>query len=677
MFDDYQVPAAALVTALLLAFGYLDHHFRSARIRLWLLAMLCVEVHTLFFWRVSNSHSTILPWAFSGDLSPSQPWMAVVAEVALMLCSALFLASLSPLSFRIGKLRVLYVVPYTIPLILYSILVYTFGRVPGHLFWVYVALAACTLVSGLTWSVARGTLPVWLSTLIVAVAAIGSLPFFLYGNVYWPLRVVQSGNMLMTALLVIYTFRRLTPGVLLSSLGFIAWAIPPFLGLETGNNLTMLALSLARSMILGKVVAAVGLILIVLEDEIEKNQLARHRERRVRLELEAYARQALTARNLDEFDRESGKICAAIVQHSRFTRTALIARTSQDSFTLIGASGMDGATIAAVDALAQRLTPEAFDLNGPRIAPESNTLDLDLTPWLTPGDDLERLRLTRVGAVPMLGPEHTVEGAILLSGLRHPEEEPRADDLLPIEALAGRIQAARSQALMLGKLIDSERFAGVGQLATNVAQQLNNPLTVILGYAAILQDAVAHTQDARAAETILVEARRMKALLERIAMFSRHSTERYATYSISDLMADMEQLHRMEFLTHAIDFHMRLAPNLPELVGNAHQVRQSLMHALQWAIESVERLNADQVREVRLEATPSKGGVCVLIGHSGRGFVHPERAFDSLSTGVMGTDATTIGLSLCAAIIREHQGEIEAVNLQPAGAAVLLELPAN
>ena len=537
MFDDYQVPAAALVTALLLAFGYLDHHFRSARIRLWLLAMLCVEVHSLFFWRVSNSHSTILPWAFSGDLSPSQPWMAVVAEVALMLCSALFLASLSPLSFRIGKLRVLYVVPYTIPLILYSILVYTFGRVPGHLFWVYVALAACTLVSGLTWSVARGTLPVWLSTLIVAVAA--------------------------------------------------------------------------------------------------------------------------------------------IVQHSRFTRTALVARTSQDSFTLIGASGMDGATIAAVDALAQRLTPEAFDLNGPRIAPESNTLDLDLTPWLTPGDDLERLRLTRVGAVPMLGPEHTVEGAILLSGLRHPEEEPRADDLLPIEALAGRIQAARSQALMLGKLIDSERFAGVGQLATNVAQQLNNPLTVILGYAAILQDAVAHTQDARAAETILVEARRMKALLERIAMFSRHSTERYATYSISDLMADMEQLHRMEFLTHAIDFHMRLAPNLPELVGNAHQVRQSLMHALQWAIESVERLNADQVREVRLEATPSKGGVCVLIGHSGRGFVHPERAFDSLSTGVMGTDATTIGLSLCAAIIREHQGDIEAVNLEPYGAAVLLELPSN
>ena len=60
-----------------------------------------------------------------------------------------------------------------------------------------------------------------------------------------------------------------------------------------------------------------------------------------------------------------------------------------------------------------------------------------------------------------------------------------ADDLLPLEILAGRLQAARAQALMLGKLIDSERFAGVGQLANNVAQQLNNPLTVILGYSAL------------------------------------------------------------------------------------------------------------------------------------------------------------------------------------------------
>jgi signal transduction histidine kinase len=64
----------------------------------------------------------------------------------------------------------------------------------------------------------------------------------------------------------------------------------------------------------------------------------------------------------------------------------------------------------------------------------------------------------------------------------------RADDLLPIEMLTARLQATRSQTTMLEKLIDSEKFAGLGQLAGNVTQQLNNPLTVILGYASLLDE---------------------------------------------------------------------------------------------------------------------------------------------------------------------------------------------
>ncbi len=81
-----------------------------------------------------------------------------------------------------------------------------------------------------------------------------------------------------------------------------------------------------------------------------------------------------------------------------------------------------------------------------------------------------------------------VDGALLLKGLRGEDgrsdpaaDAPRLDDLLPIEMLVARIQATRSQTMLFEKLIDSERFAGLGQLAGNVTQQLNSPLTVILG----------------------------------------------------------------------------------------------------------------------------------------------------------------------------------------------------
>src|SRR5581483_11283533 len=120
-------------------------------------------------------------------------------------------------------------------------------------------------------------------------------------------------------------------------------------------------------------------------------------------------------------------------------------------------------------------------------------------------------------ATPMLGRTAT-EGALLLSGLRKPEEPLLPDDLVPIEMLAGRLQSVRSQTRMLEKLMDSERFAGLGQLAGNVTQQLNNPLTVILGYASLLEEAPnLGEQDRKGIEAILSEARHMRTTLQSLS----------------------------------------------------------------------------------------------------------------------------------------------------------------
>ena len=146
----------------------------------------------------------------------------------------------------------------------------------------------------------------------------------------------------------------------------------------------------------------------------------------------------------------------------------------------------------------------------PAAAEHSQSFNLSLEPWLLPGDDLARLHLTEVVATPLYGRSAT-DGAILLSDMRNPEEKLRAEDLLPVEVLASRIQAARSQTMMLEKLIDAEKFAGLGQLASNVTRQLNNPLTVILGYASLLESADSmNPQERKGIESILSEARNMR-----------------------------------------------------------------------------------------------------------------------------------------------------------------------
>jgi C4-dicarboxylate-specific signal transduction histidine kinase len=172
----------------------------------------------------------------------------------------------------------------------------------------------------------------------------------------------------------------------------------------------------------------------------------------------------------------------------------------------------------------------------------------------------------------------------------------------------------------------------------------------------------------------------MKAILARLSRFSRLSTERFNSFSVADLVADIEQMHRTDFLRHSIEFRLTVAPDIPPIFGNAHQIRQALLHATQYAIDSAMRVGPNVEKSVRIEAGTSHsedGRVEVLIAHSGQGFAHPERAFESLSSGFAASETTGIGLSLSAAIVREHRGNITAVNYEPTGAGVILSLPVS
>jgi hypothetical protein len=241
--------------------------------------------------------------------------------------------------------------------------------------------------------------------------------------------------------------------------------------------------------------------------------------------------------------------------------------------------------------MAMRIPVAGFLAPGsaPSAAEHSQTFNLDLEPWLSPGDDLKRLRFTAALAVPLTG-RSTTEGALLLAGMRNPQQPLRADDLLPIETLAARLQAVRSQTTMLEKLIDSEKFAGLGQLAGSVTQQLNNPLTVILGYASLLEETAAlDSHERKGIESILTEARRMRATLQSLSRVSWPQSDQLAAVSVSELLSDMEELHRPEFLHRSIEFRLNIAPSLPRVLCHAQQLRQAVLHCLQFAIEAVER----------------------------------------------------------------------------------------
>jgi signal transduction histidine kinase len=678
--DYYQAPALILTALLLPAYGYLYHRYRDARTLLWFLGFLFAIAATLRFYSADW-------WGYSGE---AHPWFAVAGQTSIQVSSALFLASLSPLRFRIGKFKVLYVIPYILPLVVYSVLLYgVFGGVEPQApaLYIFPVLGILCFSSALFWGADGHVMPGSVGFTISAVLGGLALWTFFRLGAAWSLIFIECANLLMAALLVAFVFRRFSPGVVLTTAGFVAWSLAIFQAFPANIHNPEIQLYLNRIFVMGKVVAALGMIVLALEDELAKNKVAQERERRARQELEAYTKLMLARRRVEDFDNQATDICDVVVAHSRFAQTALLLH-SAGRYRLAGSAGLDEATSKALADLAARIPATGFLVpnSAPSAVEQSQTVSLDLTPWLWPGDDLKRLRFTSVLAVPMISRGST-EGALLLSGMRPLQEnsfrrtpEPlRTEDLLPIELLVARMQATRSQTMMFERLIDSEKFSHLGQLAANVSQELNNPLTVVLGYATLLEEtSLLDTQDRKAVQSILAEARHMRTTLESLARISRPHGDQLAAVSVAELLSDMGELHRSEFLSRSIEFRLSIAPALPRVLCSAQQLRQAVRHCLQFAMDAVENPApaAEEQKTIRMEAASEGNLVQILVGHSGPGFLNPERAFDPFASAHRDGETTSLGLSLCATILRDNNGRALAVNLEPQGAAIILELSA-
>jgi signal transduction histidine kinase len=676
--DYYHLPALILTALLLPAFGFFYRRSRDARTLLWFTGFL--------FALVSMAANF-----FAGD---RVPWVAPVGKTAMLLGTALFLGSLSPLRFRVGRFRIPFVIPYTVPLVCASVLFYGVFReseIGGLRSMAFCLLLGISFGVGTIWDGRKGPVPRWLGVACSGLCGLG---------VVWACHLLGPGpaldyavsvNLLMTVILLVFVFPRFSAGLILSVLGFWAWSLS-FLRIVPWTVYPGIDLNLARGIAISQVVAALGMIVLALEEEIASNQAARECEGRVRLQLEAYLNLLLTRRRVEDFDRQASDVCEIVVKHSRFTQAALLLERG-GRYRLAGSAGLDASLANTLDEVAHRIPAEGFLAPDSTPAAAGNTMTrrLDLTPWLPPGDSAESLQLSPVFAVPMWG-RSRAEGALLLKGLctggRRPsgsaDDSPSADDLLPIEMLVTRLQATRNQTKFFEKLIEAEKaekYACVGQLAGNIAQQLSNPLTAILGYTTLLQESRAlDANDHKAVAAIAAEARRIRTSIVSLSRMPREQADLPSSISVGELLEEIERLYKNEFQQRSIEFQMIVAPDLPRVLCGAQQFRQAVVHCLQYAMGAVERENpaAPQGRPktIRLEATSQGGLVQVSVSHSGPGFLHQERAFDPFVPAQAGNETAGLGLSLCATILTDQNGRASAVNLEPQGAAIILELQA-
>jgi signal transduction histidine kinase len=425
-------------------------------------------------------------------------------------------------------------------------------------------------------------------------------------------------------------------------------------------------------------VAIAGLFgaICVLRGHLSAARMAHARERRCREEMEAYVRLDTRMGRGREPRELAERVCAVVSERSPFQRVAMLLRDADKRLYVAANKGMEPAAVEAVKSWAagsQLSSGQGGPPKGVRLGAGSFAV--------TFGEVGERGIV-----VPLRAKGGRMTGALVVMAASVLEVRRRAADeaVISLEALATKLGRAMENAELAERLLRAEKLAGLGLLAGGVAHSLNNPLTAVMGFADLISETAAEERVRGDAATILGEARRMREIVESLLNFWRPPVQRDEPVDLAALVKELAAECGETLRQREIRLDVDTAEKMPPVRGNLQRLRLVLEHLLNNAAQAIAaaretpvtaRLVVSRDDAIRLTVSHDGRGVQMIVSDTGTGFGEPQRVFEPFYTTQALGGGSGLGLSICYGIVREHEGEISAFNLHPAGAAVVVELP--
>lgn len=228
----------------------------------------------------------------------------------------------------------------------------------------------------------------------------------------------------------------------------------------------------------------------------------------------------------------------------------------------------------------------------------------------------------------------------------------------------------------------SQRMESVSRLAGSIAHDVNNLLTIILGFADIASTEIEATDPAnKSLQQIRQAAERACDLTKRLLTFASRPPISKAPVDLSRMVRDSERAVRQE-IGENVELIMETESGLPIVNIDQGQMQEVLVHLASNASEAMDgsgRLTISTSREDAPDSpdSPATRYVCIKVTDTGRGITPETRQqiFEPYFTTRRSGRGTGLGLAISFGIIHQHQGTID-VDSQPGrGATFTIRLP--
>jgi hypothetical protein len=240
--------------------------------------------------------------------------------------------------------------------------------------------------------------------------------------------------------------------------------------------------------------------------------------------------------------------------------------------------------------------------------------------------------------------------------------------------VTARLKAEEQAAQQAERAAITSRLMTMGEMASTVAHELNQPLTAINNYCSgmvsrVSSDAISKDDLLTALRKTAHQAERAGQVIHRIRAFVKKSEPQRQPSQAKAIVEDAVELASLALRRRNVAIRSYVAQHLPLINCDPILIEQVLLNLLKNSAEAIDSSQMPPHRrgiELRVvpRHTPDEGGVIEFsVTDSGPGL--PDDVINRLYEAFFSTksEGLGIGLSLCRSIVESHQGRMKAQNL--------------
>lgn len=251
--------------------------------------------------------------------------------------------------------------------------------------------------------------------------------------------------------------------------------------------------------------------------------------------------------------------------------------------------------------------------------------------------------------------------------------------------MVGFIAKSDSEKEMMNQqVIETSKLASVGELASGVAHEINNPVAIMVEEAGWIQDLLEEEEFSnsenleelkRALKQIKTQGSRCKEITHKLLSFARKTESSNQEIDLTELIVELIDLTRQRTKYSNVKVEVNMLTDLPTITASSTELQQIFLNLVNNAIDAMEQSGGI----VTISSQHHSNKILVKVSDTGPGIPQSniDRIFDPFFTTKPVGKGTGLGLSICYGIVKKMGGDINVESEAGVGTTFSVFLPVD